>query len=89
MGKKAKNPADGGSAIRDVEIKTTRTGRVQAVRIVFGPHHFVELVARKSKLSFAVGYTHHGFRVDASEVNGELEQIINELRNAHPERAID
>lgn len=75
--------------IRDVEIKRNDKGQIQSVRIVFGPHHFVDLIDEDGKLSFAVGFTHHGFKADASEVNGELEQLIEEIRRAHPDKAID
>lgn len=76
--------------IRDVEIKSDGKGQIQSIRIVFGPHHFIDLVTeKKGKVSVAIGYTHHGFKADASEVNSELERIIEEIRRTHPEKAVD
>jgi hypothetical protein len=31
------------TAIRDIDIRKDDNGEIQAVRLVFGPHHFVEL----------------------------------------------
>ena len=39
--------------------------------------------------SFVLVATHHGFRADASEVDGELERIIEEIRHAHPDAEVD
>ena len=41
------------------------------------------------KVDFILGATHHGFKADASEVMGELEQIINEIRLSHPDATVD
>jgi len=75
--------------IRDLQIKTDAKGRIQNVRIVFGPHHFLELVEDAGKVSLTLGATHHGFKADASEVNGELERIIDDIRRSHPNIAVD
>jgi hypothetical protein len=75
--------------IRDVKLKKDDKGTIQHVRIVFGPHYFVELHDSENTVSFSVGYTHHGFKADASDVNGELEQLVNEIRRRFPEKAID
>jgi len=40
-------------------------------------------------VSFVLVATHHGFKADASEVDGELERIIEEVRRAHPETTVD
>lgn len=75
--------------IRDVEIKTDGSGRIESVRMVFGPHYFLEVRNASEGVSFAVGATHHGFKADASAVNGQLEQIINEARRSHPDWVVD
>ena len=36
-----------------------------------------------------MGTTHHGFLADASIVDSELEGIINEVREAHPDLTVD
>lgn len=75
--------------IRDIEIRSDSKGRVQEVRITFGPHHFLELRADADKVSFAVGATHHGFRADASSVPSELEKLCEEIRRNYPGNCID
>lgn len=76
--------------IREPEVRRSTDGQIQHMRIVFGPHHFLELTHHEGeKVEFVLGYTHHGFRADASEVNGELERIIGEVREAHPETLVD
>jgi hypothetical protein len=41
------------------------------------------------RVRFVLGATHHGFIADASEVDGELERVVNEIRRAHPDLTVD
>jgi hypothetical protein len=60
------------------------------VRLVFGPHYFVELhLEEKGAVTFVLGASHHGFKADASKVAGELEKIIDEIRRNHPQNLVD
>jgi hypothetical protein len=57
---------------------------------VFGPHYYVVLERRDDgKVNFILGATHHGFKADASEVGGELEELIQEIRRGHPQLVVD
>jgi hypothetical protein len=60
---------------------------IKAVRLAFGPHYFVEVVRDGGKVTFYLGATHHGIKADASEVNGELEWFVEELKTGHPGNA--
>lgn len=73
--------------IGEVEVEKDDKGKTKAVRIAFGPHYFVEVEREEGKVSFYVGVTHHGIKADASEVNGELERFVEELKAAHPGNA--
>ena len=65
-------------------------GSFNGIRIVFGPHYFIELHrTAKGPVTFILGATHHGFKADASEVGGELEQFIEVIRRLHPANAVD
>lgn len=76
--------------IRTVETRKDAEGLYDRVRLVFGPHYFVELRReRDGKVTFILGATHHGFKADGSEVGGELENFINDIRRAHPNNMID
>jgi hypothetical protein len=76
--------------IRTIDTKKDAKGDYQHVRLVFGPHFFVELHReRDGKVTFVLGATHHGFKADASEIGGELEDLINEIRRAHPNNMVD
>jgi hypothetical protein len=76
--------------IRSVEVQKNAKGDYSHVRLVFGPHYFVELQLQPSGgVDFVVGATHHGFKADASQVNGELERIIQEVRAKHPANVVD
>lgn len=78
------------TGIRTIEVKKDDKGDYKSVRLVFGPHYFVELHReRDGDVTFVLGVTHHGFKADASEVNGELEKIIYEIRSAHPKNLVD
>jgi hypothetical protein len=76
--------------IREADVQTDTDGVITDVRLVFGPHHFVELHRREDGgVDFVMGATHHGFRADASIVDSQLEGIINEVREAHPDLTVD
>jgi hypothetical protein len=76
--------------IRSVGIQKNIEGQYSNVRIVFGPHYFVNLrLNEKEEVIFGLGATHHGFKADASEVGGELETFIYEIRDAHPQNKFD
>ena len=76
--------------IREADVQTDANGVIANVRLVFGPHHFVELHRRQDGgVDFVLGATHHGFLADASIVGSELEGIINEVRESHPDLTVD
>ncbi len=76
--------------IREVETSKDRDGNYDRVRIKFGPHHSVEVKRGASgSVTFDLRYTHHGFKADASNLDGELEQIINSVRDDFPGNSID
>jgi len=56
-------------------------------RFAFGPHYFVQVDVRGGKSTLCVGATHHGISADASEVGGELEAFVEELKRSHPDNA--
>ena len=73
----------------DVETESGADGEVIRVRVRFGHHHVVEIKRSGERVTFELVYTHHGFRVDASEVPSELELIIDEVRSSHPDAKVD
>ncbi len=78
------------NGIREADVVTDNNGVITSVRLVFGPHYFVELRSGDGQtVEFCLGATHHGFRADASEIAGELERIINEVRDSHPSAITD
>jgi hypothetical protein len=72
--------------IEEPKIARDASGKIQSVRLVFGPHHFVEVDLKDGRARCAIGTTHHGVRADASEINSELERLIDELKRAHPDK---
>lgn len=76
--------------IRVVDVTKDEKGTIQKVRLVFGPHYFVELHEKEEGgVEFVLGATHHGFHADASQVGGELEKIIYEVREKHGALLVD
>ena len=76
--------------IREVTVEKNEDGKVLSVRIVFGPHYFVSIEPNEEGvLTFYLGATHHGFAADAIQVGKGLEELIWEIREQHPELAID
>jgi hypothetical protein len=78
------------NGIREINIEKDEQGKYQKLQVVFGPHYFVELETDAAgKVTAYIGATHHGFKADASEVGGELEKIVYEIRDAHPELKVN
>ena len=61
----------------------------ESVRVIFGPHHFVEITKKDGKINFVLGVTHHGVKMDATVIDSELEKFIWESRERYPDTAID
>ena len=81
---------DMSEGIRSVVVTKDEQGNVERVRLLFGPHHYVNLRKEADgRITFEVGATHHGFKADASEVNGELEKIVEEVRKSRPHTRTD
>ena len=75
--------------IRSLEPEMGADGRMSKLRVVFGPHYFMEIEATPKGTLFRLGATHHGFEAAASNVGDQLEQIIEHVREHFPERTID
>jgi len=76
--------------IRAITIQRHSNGSLGKVRIVFGPHHFIELHSdTEGRVDFWLGTTHHGIRADASDVNSPLERIVEAARKQFPGNTLD
>ena len=64
-----------------IEFRLQRSGELGAV-FAFGEEE-------ENLTGIDGGATHHGFKADASEVGGELENFINEIRRAHSKNSVD
>ena len=73
----------------DVQIERAEAGEITSASIRFGPHFVIRVHDDGEKVTFGLVYTHHGFEADASEVGGELEQVIDEIRASHPKLVVD
>ncbi len=83
-------PKDRYQGIRAVRYRKAADGYTDRLRVVFGPHFFLEILAEPSgETRFLLGATHHGVFVDATDVGGELDQIIKNLRSQIPEKTVD
>jgi len=77
------------NGINTIEIKKDENGEYKNVQIGFGPHYFLKVYCGdRDTVTFELGVTHHGFKADASEVNGELERFINKIRKAYPKNMV-
>jgi len=66
-----------------------KEGVVKSLQIKFGPHFYVNIDSMTDKIIFNMGATHHGFTVDATKVDGELEKVINLVRKELPNKLQD
>ena len=78
------------NGIREVTTTKNKRGDYESVRLVFGPRYFVQLKLEDlGAVTFVLGATHRGFKADSSQVNGELEKIIYEVRGNHAGNLVD
>jgi hypothetical protein len=59
------------------------------IKVLFGPHHFVDIIKHKNGIKFVLGVTHHGVMMDASNVSSQLEEFIWKSRDEYPDYIFD
>ena len=78
------------TGVRTIDVDRDADGQPTRLGVVFGPHYFFEVHSvDEGPVTVILGATHHGFRADASDVGGELEVLINEIRDMHPATTVD
>ena len=60
----------------NVTVITDSDNNPLMVRLVFGPHHFIELGLIDGKVHVLKGETHHGTMYEAASVNSEWESVV-------------
>ena len=73
--------------VRSIHIARNTNGR-DAIVIQLAPHHLV-VVTGGAKPTVSLACTHHGFVAEAFELNGQLEQVINLVRQHLPQLSTD
>ncbi len=72
------------------EVEYDEEGKIIKVFVQFGPHYFIDIMPNEiGDLTIYLGATHHGFKARATDVGGELEDIIYEIRDKHPDLSFD
>lgn len=78
------------TGIRSFTTRNRADGSVRELRILFGPHHYIELRHTEAgRTELYLGATHHGIRADATDVPSELEKMVERLRELYPENRTD
>ncbi len=77
------------NGIRNLEVKKDQAGNISSLKVVFGPHYFLEIEERNGKIVFVLGATHHGFTADATGIGKGLEEMIYTIKKKYPESNID
>jgi hypothetical protein len=75
--------------IRSVVVEGSRDAGYKRVQVLFGTNYFLEIVDTDGRVSFLLGAHHTGFRADASEPQGQLEKLISEIQQRHPESSFE
>jgi hypothetical protein len=63
-------------------------GGVEAVVVRLAPHYLI-VITGGAKPTVSMACTHHGFVAEAFELNGQLEQVINHVRQRFPKLRVD
>lgn len=73
--------------IRNIHVARGKKGP-DAIVIQLAPHYLI-VVTGGPKPTIGLSYTHHGFVAEAFELNGQLEQVINLVRQHLPQLSTD
>jgi hypothetical protein len=75
--------------IRSVVVEGNRESGYKRVQVLFGTNYFIEIVDNDGRVEFLLGAHHTGFKADASELQGQLQKYITEVKERHPESAFE
>ena len=75
--------------IRSVVVEGNRESGYKRVQVLFGTNYFLEIVDNDGRVEFLLGAHHTGFKADASELQGQLQKYISEVKERHPESAFE
>ena len=75
--------------IRSVVVEGNRESGYKRVQVLFGTNDFIEIVDNDGRVEFLLGAHHTGFKADASELQGQLQKYITEVKERHPESAFE
>jgi hypothetical protein len=75
--------------IRAVIVEGGREQGYKRVQVLFGTNYFLEIIDNDGQVEFLLGAHHTGFKADASELNGQLQKYISEVRERHPESGFE
>ena len=75
--------------IRSVVVEGNRESGYKRVQVLFGTNYFIEIVNNDGRVEFLLGAHHTGFKADASELQGQLQKYISEVKERHPESAFE
>jgi hypothetical protein len=86
-GQHAPSPSSTASGILSADIVKGKGG-VEAVVVRLAPHYLI-VITGGAKPTVSMACTHHGFVAEAFELNGQLEQVINHVRQRFPKLRVD
>ncbi len=86
-GQHATSPSSTAPGILSADIVKGKGG-VEAVVVRLAPHYLI-VITGGAKPTVSMACTHHGFVAEAFELNGQLEQVINHVRNRFPKLRVD
>ncbi len=75
--------------IRSVVVEGNRESGYKRVQVLFGTNYFLEIIDNDGRVEFLLGAHHTGFKADASEIQGQLQKYISEIKDRHPESAFE
>ncbi len=87
LGQHGPSPSSTAPGILSADIVKGKGG-VEAVVVRLAPHYLI-VITGGAKPTVSMACTHHGFVAEAFELNGQLEQVINHVRQRFPKLRVD
>jgi hypothetical protein len=81
------SPSSTASGILSADVVKGKGG-IEAVVVRLAPHYLI-VITGGAKPTVSMACTHHGFVAEAYELNGQLEQVINHVRQRFPKLRVD
>lgn len=75
--------------IKEVKMNMDKNGEYKQIIIKFGKHHVLNVFEENFKLNFELLSGKHGFKVNETTFDKNMESLSEEIESNHPDKSIE